>query len=268
MPRLTPTLYAVALALVLAPASASAEEVMTSRGARTLPRVEILKGEAQLTRAEHGLEETVWQLLQDIDAIEKSRTGVSGDAVALAEKVKRDAAELTRVKAEFEQADKKYRDDLAAFEQGKVALEAEVERQRADAAVLEAIPSAQRDYAQVVRMNTWAQELAARRDRLDAERNRLLAEHDRVEAERQRVAGLFTAAQQRAQGARDGTIGQFNSVEQKRIAVYQELRKAVRRHQQVREMLAAAVAPRAIGHSSILTQAEQRLQAFDSHKAQ
>jgi hypothetical protein len=263
MKTTVPTLLAAALALALA-GVACADEFVTSRGARSLPPVQTLKGEPRLRQVEHDSEELVLQLLQDIKAIEAGRSAVSEDAAALKEKIRKSAAELQRAKADFEQLDQKYRSDLAAFQQSQVALDGEVQRQRADAAVLEAVPSAQRDFAQVTRINNWAQEIGRKRQELEATQARLLADHDRVEAERARVAKLYADSEQKLQGQRTGTVGQFQAAEQKRLAAHQQLRKATLYWQQVREMLNAATAPRTVPPSPTLSEAKAKLAAFDA----
>jgi chromosome segregation ATPase len=263
MKTIFPTLLAGALALALAGA-AGADEFITSRGARSLPPVQTLKGEPRLRQVERDSEELVFQLLQDIKTIEASRSSVSDDAASLKEKIRKSAAELQRAKADFEQLDQKYRTDLAAFQQSQVALEGEVQRQRADAAALEALPSAQRDYAQVTRINNWAQEIGRKRQELETTQSRLLADHDRVEAERARVAKLYADSEQKLQGQRAGTVGQFQAAEQKRIAAHQQLRKATLYWQQVRDLLNAATAPRTVPPSPTLSEAKAALAAFDT----
>ena len=268
MPRLSPALLALALALVLAPVPGAAEEIMTSRGARTLPNLDTLKGEPQLRQAERNTEAIVWQLMEDITAIESGRSAISSEGAALKEKIRRDAADLARAKSEFETIDQKYRADLATLQQGQVALEAEIQRQRADASAVEALPSAQRDPAQVVRINNWAQEIGKQREQLEARRTQLLADHARVEAERARIAGLHADAQKRLQAQRDGTVGQFDAVEIRRAAAYKQLATASRYYEQVRAMLAVAIAPQAIGPSPVLDQAKAKLAALQAQRRQ
>lgn len=263
---LAPALLAIALAGALAPVPGAAEEVITSKGARSLPRLETLKSEAQLAQVERNTEQVVFQLIEDVNALEVGRNAASAGGVELKEKIRRDAADLQRAKSEFETLDQKYRTDLAAFQAAQVALEGEIQRQRTDAASVEALPSAQRDHAQVERINAWAQEIGKKREQLEAQRTTLLADHERVESERAKIAKMHRDAEARLQGQRDSAVGAFDAVEARRIAAYKQLALATRYYEQVRAMLTEAAAPRAIGHSVILDQAKARLATLEARK--
>ena len=266
MSRHFPTLLALALAAALSatPATALAQQVHTSAGVRTLPRTDSFRSEAQYQQAMRVGEGIVVQLLADIDAIEKTQGATTQQVGALSEDVKRANREYELAKASFDQIDKKYLADLAAFQQGLTALEGEVQRQRQQATVLEALPSAQRDWAEVTRLNDWATKISTQRTALEAERTRLLAEHARVEGERGRLEQKRREAEAKLGGRRDQVAGSYGSNRARRIAAYGDLRVTTNYLRQVYEEMRRLAAGRTLPHSVTLDEAELKLRRYDA----
>jgi hypothetical protein len=266
MSRHSPTLLALALAAALSatPVVALAQQVHTSAGVRTLPRTDGFRSEAQYQQAMRVGEGIVEQLLADIAAIEKTTGATSQQVGALAEDVKRANREYELAKASFDVIDKKYLADLAAFQQSQVALEGEVQRQRQQAAVLEALPSAQRDYAEVSRLNDWATKIANQRKAIETERTRLLADHANVESERTKLEQKRRDAEAKLGGRRDQVAGTLGSSRSRRIAAYGDLRVSTNYLRQVFEERRRLAAGRTLPHSVTLDQAELKLRNYDA----
>ena len=228
MTRLSRTLLALALAAALAaPALALAQEITTSRGVRTLARTEGFNSEQQYRQAARLAEDVLSELMQDINAFDSAQTAAVSDAAAIPDSVKKAKAEYAAAKSSFDAANQQYRDSVAAFQQRQSALESEVQQQRAQAATLEALPSAQRDHQEVVRLNDWANRIASTRTQIQGEQKALLAEHDRMEQERAKLAQKRTDMEAKLKGTRDTTVGQLGSAKTKRAAAYRDLRATV-----------------------------------------
>jgi hypothetical protein len=264
-PRLTPTLLAIALASTLgfAPASTLAQTVQTSKGMRTLPRTDGFHSEAQYASAMRVAEGIADQVLADIAVIEAAQGSTTQQVSALSEDVKRANRDYDAAKAIFDQHNQKYLSDLAAFQQGQSALDADVQRQRAEVASLETLPSAQRNAADVARLNDWATQLSQKRTALEADRTRLLSDHDAVEAERAKLAQLRSDAQAKLSGQRDQTVGAIGANRAQRAAAYAQLRVATSYLRQAYADM-ARLAGRTVPHSATLDQAERKLKAFEA----
>jgi hypothetical protein len=194
MIKLPPTLLALSLSLALAavPASALAQQISTSQGVRTLPRTEGMKSEAELRQVLASTEQVLALVMRDVEEAEKSYAAVSGSAAGFGGQVKSTRAEYDAAKAAFEQSDQSYRDQVAAYDRRRAEFEADVQRQRAAAAPLEALPSAQRDINEVFRINEWSERIGKEREAINAEGQRLVAENERVEQERTKLEKLRT----------------------------------------------------------------------------
>ena len=168
--------------------------------------------------------------------------------------------------AAFKELDSKYRADLAAFQQKQLDLEAEVQRQRAEAEPLQQLPSAQRDFATVERLNKWASDLATRRDAFAGERDRLLQDHERVEAERARIAKMRTDAEARLTSLRDASVGSVGQADTKLTQAYADLSQATTYLEQARAKL-RATSKLEPSPSPVLDQAKQRLSAYEERRA-
>jgi len=262
MSKLSPTLFALSIALALAMTPAAAQQVTTSQGVRTLPRTEGMNTEAQLRQALASSEQVLAEVLRDIEVIDRSRSSASGDAASLTEDVKRANADYERAKAAFDLIDKGYRNDLAAFTQRQVAHEADIQNQRNQAAAVEALPSAQRDVNEVFRLNDWAAKIGKEREAIDAERNRLLADHAKVEAERAGLEQQRRAAEAKLKGARDKVVGEVGGTEEKPNLAYAQLRTTVPyiAAQQAKLTVAAG---RSAPHSQLFDSGASKLRAWE-----
>ena len=264
MSKQPPILLALALALAL-PMAAScvqAQEITTSRGLRTLPRTDGMTGEAQLRQAERIGEEVVSELLQDVAAYDGRRTALASDRAAIPGKVSGANAEYTRAKEAFDQANQRYRQELDAFNQRQVALQADVERQRASAAAINPTAMQLDQYnAAVAAANAWATRIGNERTAIEAERGRLQASHDQIEAERARLEKERLASEARLKQSRDSTTTELGGTEQKRKAAYAQLQTATDYLRAVRAKL-SGVSRVPIGTSAILEQATAKLKAY------
>jgi hypothetical protein len=261
MSRLSPILLALALAVPFA-APLQAQQITTSHGVRTLPRTDGFQTAQQYQQAAISAENLILEILQDVDAADRARGSASGDATGIAEKVKKANAEIASAKAAFDLREQGYRSDLASFQQRQATFETDVQNQRQQAGVLEALPSAQRDYAEVSRLNDWATQLGNTRTQLETERNRLLTEHDAIEQERARLVQQRSDAEAKLNGARDTTVGQFGAAQGQRAAAYANLRTAVTYLRVVRERQ-AALSNIALPRSEALETATAKLGAYD-----
>jgi chromosome segregation ATPase len=223
-----PTLLALALALALpmAATSAQAQQITTSKGVRNMPPIRGMY-EAQLREAVRAGEDAVSQLLSDVNTAEKSLGAVTTDVSGYSEQIKQTNAELERAKAAFDEKDQRYKSELAAFDQRQQALAAEIERQRAAAAPVEALPSAQRDIQEVFRLNEWAAKNDKERAALATENTRLLAEHASVEEERAKLAKMGADADAALKSRREKLVGQAGGATETRNSSYAQLRIAV-----------------------------------------
>jgi predicted nucleic acid-binding Zn-ribbon protein len=263
MSKLSLPLLAIALALALTATPAGAQQITTSQGVRTLPRVNPAATAVQLNQNARSAEEILQLLVRDIDAIEKTRGAAVGDAGGLTDRVKRESAEYERAKTAFQTIDQKYRDDLASFQQRQARLEADVQQQRSQSEVLQALPSAQRDINEVMRLNDWATKLGTERQAIDADRNRLLADHEHVEKERVKLEKQRTDAEARLKSARDSTVGHLNSTEQKRTAAYAQLRTVISYLRGVGDQL-TRVSTTKVQHSQVFDEANAKLLSYES----
>jgi hypothetical protein len=262
MSRLTPPLLALALALAFS-APLQAQQVVTSKGVRTLVRTDGFKDIAQFQQAQRLAEDVALEVLQDVAANEGARGSAAGQATGIADRAKRANADYAAAKAAFDLRDQQYRSDLASYEQRQAALGSDIERQRQQAAVLEALPSAQRDYAEVARLNDWATQLANTRTQLEAERNRLLASHDQVEAERSKLAQQRVDAENKLKGERDTSAVQFEQAQAKVKAAYGNLRVVVNYLTQTREQQRQLTGSPA-ARSEVLEKANAKLRVYES----
>jgi chromosome segregation ATPase len=263
MPRLSPPLLAFAIALALSATPVAAQQITTSHGVRTLTRPDPKASEMQLRQNERSAEEVVVELLKDIDAIDRTHGSAISDIDTLSDKVKKENADWERAKAAFQVIDQRYRDDLAAFQLRSAQLDADTQRQRTEAATLQALPSAQRDYAQVSRLNDWAAKLNTERQAVEADRTRLLADHDYVEGERAKLAKQRTDAETKLKGIRDSSVGRLGGADQQLAAAYNQLRVALAYLRGVRDQL-SRVASTKLARSEVFEQANAKLLSYDA----
>ena len=262
MSRLPPTLLALALAFALC-APLHAQQITTSKGVRTLTRTEGFKTEIQFRQAERIASDIAYELVADINASETSRGEANTQVTDITDRAKKANDTYTAAKAAFDAKDQAYRASLQAFELRQATFANDLNNQRAQAAVLEALPSAQRDHAEVVRLNDWAQQLSNTRTQLEGQRSSLLAEHDQVEEERAKLAKQRGDAENSLKGQRDSTVAQLGQAKSSLKASYTNLRVVVNYINQVREQ------QRALTHneparSEILEQATTKLRLYEA----
>ena len=262
MPRLPSTLLALALASAFA-APLWAQQVTTSHGVRTLTRTDGFKSEAQYLQAARVDENVLLELMQDIATVEGARSTANADAAGLPEKVKKANAENDAAQAAYDRRSKQYREDVAAFEQRQAQLAADLQRQRAEAAVHAAKAEVDRDYAQTTRLNDWATRLTQQQTQVDNDRVRLMADHAAIEAERTKLSKSREDAENRLKGMRDTTVGQINTSSAKRVAAYHDLRVTVNHLRQVRVGQAKA-SGKTPSRSDILDRASDLLSKYDA----
>ena len=262
MTRLPPTLLALSLALAFA-APAWAQQITTSHGVRTLTRTSSFKAEIEFRQAERIASDIAVELMQDIARAEGSRSTASGQATGIPDQVKKANADYTAAKAAFDATDNAYRSNLASYESRQRALAQDAQNQHNQAAVLEALPSAQRDHAEVVRMNDWATQIGNTRKQLESEGAALLAEHDRVEAERAKLEKQRVETEKALRGQRDTTVSQLGQANTQLKTGYDNLRVVVayindvRAHQQ-------RLSGKPPARSAILEQATSKLRMHAS----
>jgi len=242
MSKLPPTLLALSLALALAAMPADAQQISTSQGLRTLPRTDAMETEAELRQVLASSEQVLGEVLRDAEAADKAYSAVSGDAAAFPEQIKTVNADYERARLAFVDLDQAYRNALAAYEQRLAAQEADIQRQRAAAAPVEALPSAQRDINEVFRLNEWSEKLNKEQVAIKAEGDRLLAEHEKVEAERAKLDAQRLQSDATLTKRRDTLAGGAGEVQQKRKHAYEQLRTTVAYVEKVREQLNAITA--------------------------
>lgn len=259
------TVFFLALLAAGAAAPAPAQQFNTSSGAYSLRPLYSVSSELDLRLAASDAERALTALLADITTMEKALASAAQAVGGIAPKRQAEQAALDQAAAAFKELDTKYRADLAAFQQKQLELEAEVQRQRAEAEPLQQLPSAQRDHATIERLNRWAADLAARRDAFAGERDRLLQDHARVEAERTRIARMHAEAQARLTSLRDASVGSIGQADAKLVQAYAELRKVTLYLQQARGKLrtASRLEP---SPSPVLEQANLRLRAFEAQR--
>ena len=265
---MSPRSLSLALLLALAGAGAAhAEEFRTSNGALHSPRpLATISGEPSLRQAMIAGERLLTDQLADIAKAEKVRNASSGDVGGLSAKVKSEQAAVDRAKTAFEAQDRAYRDALAAFNQRQQELDSETMRQRNEANVLQSMPSAQRDWAQVERLNKWADDIAKKRTAFATERDQLLTQHAAVELERQKVEKMRLDAEARLRQQRDGSVGAFGTASTAVDAAYGQLKSGVTYVEQARNLLRTRF-NRDPGPSAIFEQAQGRLRAWQAQRA-
>jgi len=251
------TLLALALALAFS-APVCAQQVVTSKGVRTLTRTEGFKAEIEYRQAERVASDIALAVLQDIANAESTRGAASGQATSITDQNKKANADYTTAKAAFDTMDQGYKARLADFERQQAAFVQDVQNQHSQAAVLEALPSAQRDHNEVVRMNDWAAKIATNRTQLEGQRTALLADHDRVEAERARLAKQKADAEGSLRGQRDTTVSQMGTAKSQLKTGYDNLRVVVDYIKRVRAQQ-QTLTGKPLGRSGILEQAETKL---------
>jgi len=263
-----PALLALALAAALAgaPATVQAQQVRTSLGVRMLTPLDKLSSEAQLLHAQVNANRVLSELLADVAAVESLRGGATKQVDTLGEDYRRASRQFELANATFNEADQKYKTDLAAFQQSTIALEAEAQRQRAAGTALNALPIEQRTPAEMTRINDWAAQITTRRQQIEAEQARLLAEHDRIEGERAKLAKMRADNDARLRSQRDSTVAALTGSGSKRIATYAELRIAVLYMRELREKLSNLAGNRTIAHSPEYDEAERKLRAFEAEQ--
>ncbi len=229
MRALSPTLLALSLAIALSavPAPASAQQITTSHGVRNLPPNHGNLGEASLRQSIRAGEDVIRELIADLDAAAKDYNSASTSAAGFAQDVKQADEDFNKSKEALDASDKAYLASLAAYEQRQQMLVAEINRQRAAAAPVEALPSAQRDIKQVFSLNEWAARNDKERQALLVEQQRLTAEHDRVEGERARLAKQAQDSNASLRGKRDSLVGTAGSSTEKMNKTLGQLREAV-----------------------------------------
>ena len=255
----TPTLLLVIS--LLACNSASAEEFTTSSGVRQLPLLASVRTGPAASEAARAAENVLAEMLVDVSASERERSALIAESEAIASKLKSEQAPVDKVSAHFLELDGKYKADYAAFQQATTDLEAEAARERADAATLEALPSAQRAQSEVARINKWADVLSSRRAELDRTRAVLLQDYEKVEAERQLPAQAKAEAEARLTKLREPVQGRINAHNASESPLYAALKKGVAYMNRVREV-ELSTSGHSIGHSHSLDEATERLQAY------
>jgi chromosome segregation ATPase len=261
MPRIPSTLFALALAATVT-APALAQQITTSHGVRTLTRTDGYQSEQQFRQAARLAEDVVLEILQDIDVAEKARGSATAAAAGISTSVAKTNSDLVAAKAAFDQKEQQYRTDLASFQQRQAKLEEDIQTQRQQASALEALPSAQREWAEVSRLNDWAQQLSSTRTQLDADRNRLLADHDSIEAERAKLAQQRSDAEASLNGQRETTLGQYGQAQGQRARDYANLRTAITYLRSVRERQ-AALSTMGLPPSEAMERGTAKLAAYD-----
>lgn len=258
--------YLVALLAVLAVPAALGEEFSTSSGVHSLPPLTNINNEAQLNQAAGAAERTLTALLADISALEGAQRAATTELSGITPQVRAEQAAVDKAKAAWDTMDGKYRADLASFQQKQTDLDAEIQRQRQEAAALEALPSAQRDYASIERLNRWAADIGTRRDAIAAERERLLVDHAAVEAERMKVAKMRSDAEARLKTFRDNSIGHYGEAEARVEQAYAQLGRAIAYLEQA-HALRRSKFERDPDISAVLDRASLRLHTYEARRA-
>jgi len=229
MRALSPALLAISLALALSatPAPSAAQSITTSHGVRNLPPIKGNLGEASLRQAIRAGEDVIRELLADLDAASKDYKGANTQAAGFAQNVKQADADFNKSKEALDASDKAYLDSLAVYQQRQQNLVNEINRQRAAAAPVEALPSAQRDIQQVFSLNEWAARNDKERQALLAEQQRLIVEHDRVEGGGAKLDKREQDSNASLRGQRDSLVGTAGSSTEKMNKTLAQLREAV-----------------------------------------
>ena len=260
------TAFFLALVAAFAAGPVPAQQFSTSSGTYSLRPLYSVSSEMDLRLAASDAERALTALLADIGTMESARGSAAQAVGSIAPKRQAEQAALDQAVAAFKALDTKYREDLAAFQQKQNDLEAEVQRQRAEAEPLQQLPSAQRDYAAIERLNKWAADLAVRRDTFVGERDRLMKDHARVEAERARIAKMHAEAEARLTSLRDSSVGSVGQADAKLAQAYADLKKGTTYLEEVRAKL-STVSKIGPGPSPVLEQATQRLRVFEAQRA-
>lgn len=251
------------IASMAAAQSAPAQEFTTTRGVQRVPSLDSLGTEASARQAAREAESVLSNLLLDVAVNERERSALMAQIDAVAQKRKSEQAGVDKAKSEFDELDAKYKADYAAFEQKKVEVEADAARQRAEWARLEPLPSAQRDWATVERVNKWASEITARRLALERDRDALLETHAQVEAARTRPEAAKTEAEGRLAVQRDTVLATLAKHSAREAALYAQLKQAVAYMTGVRSALLSRL-NRPLESSPPFDEAKQRLRAFET----
>jgi chromosome segregation ATPase len=262
MSTISRSLLALALALAFA-APVGAQQITTSQGSRTLMRTDGFTSSAQFGQASKIAEDVLRELLQDIATIEAQQSTATSSATALPSQVKQANADYAAAKSTFDARDQKYRADVASFQQRQSALEADIQNQRTEAAVQQALPSAQRDYNTLVRLDQWADKINQTRTALTKEHDALMAEHDAIETDRAKLAAQRSQVEGSLKGSRDATVSTLNSSSAKRTALYADLRTTTNYLKQLRQAQAATT-KRPPFPSEVLDRASDKLARYDS----
>ena len=253
-----------ALLLVLGLATcdmANAEDFTTSGGVRRLPLLASVRTGPAAAEAARGAESVLAEMLVDVSASERERSALIAEREAIASKLQSEQAAVDKLSAHFLELDGKYKADYAAFQLASTDLETEAARERADAAQLEALPSAQRAQSEVERINKWADTISARRVELDTKRAALLQDYEKVEAERALPAKAKAEAEAKLTKLRDPVQAGMNAHNTRESQLYAALKQCVAYTQRAREVLLSATG-HSIGHSPALDEATERLQAY------
>jgi len=250
------------LALALA-VPAGAEEITTSHGVTHLPPAISLNTEPTLRQAAGQAEQTLIVLMRDIADVEKTRRAVATEATTVAGQVKGTRDSIEKLRMDYEAADKSYRDDVADYERDQADWQDQLNRQRADAAVQEALPSAQRDINEVLRLNDLANKLAATRTSLDSRRSALMQTRSDVEAKRTALTDAKSKADRGLADSRSTVLGEAGSADAKMNAAREQLRACVDYLDRVRGYLVTRAKAK-VSPSPILDQARQLLVHLDA----
>lgn len=264
MKRFPVSPLAVVLALALA-GPAQAEEFRTSNALHSLRPLATMSNEQMVRQAIIAGERMLQDQLADIATAEKARGGVSTTLSGIPAQVKAEQTKVDVAKMKFDQMDRDYRAALDAFTQKQQALDAETQRQVNEAKAVEALPSAQRDWPTVERLNKWAEDISNRRKGFVAERDALLTQHAAVEAERQNVEALRQSLEAKLKQQRDSDLGSFGTADGKVEAGYRQLQAGIAYTEQARNLLLTKYG-KDPGSSSILERAVSSMRIHQSQR--
>jgi chromosome segregation ATPase len=262
MSTISHSLLALALALAFA-APVRAQQITTSQGSHTLMRTDGFTSSGQFGQASQVAETVLRELLQDIATVESQQSAAASTVTALPGQVKQANADYASAKSAFDARDQKYRADVASFQQRQSALEADIQNQRSEAAVQQALPSAQRDYDTLVRLDKWADKINQTRTALTQEHDALVAEHDAIETDRAKLADQRSQVENNLKGSRDATVSTLSSSSAKRTALYQDLRTTTNYLKQLRQAQATTT-KRPPFPSEVLDRASDKLARYDA----
>jgi hypothetical protein len=262
MSTISHSLLALALALAFA-APVRAQQITTSQGSHTLMRTDGFTSSGQFGQASQVAETVLRELLQDIATVESQQSAAASSVTALPGQVKQANADYASAKSTFDARDQKYRADVASFQQRQSALEADIQNQRSEAAVQQALPSAQRDYDTLVRLDKWADRINQTRTALTQEHDALVAEHDAIETDRAKLADQRSQVESNLKGSRDATVSTLSTSSAKRTALYQDLRTTTNYLKQLRQAQSTTT-KRPPFPSEVLDRASDKLARYDA----